>query len=392
MRPARRRAWGNTALIAPLLLFLLAIFLLPVLAMLMRGLTEREIPAVLPQTARLLRHAPRALPDDAVARTFARELVAAHRVGTLSVVANRLNYDIVGSRSMVLDTAKALDHGRRVEALADLRTIDRRWGDTAIWSAVRHAARPVTSFYLWAALDRRVGTDDRVRQVSPNQRVFVDIYARTFEVSAWVTFFCMLLGYPVAYLLATLPARRANLLLIVVLLPFWTSALVRTTAWVVLLQTNGVINRLLQGLDIVDAPLALVYNRLGVYIAMTHILLPFFILPLYGVMRGISPLAVQAAQSLGARPLTAFRKVYLPQTLPGVAAGGAIVFALALGYYITPALVGGGGDQMISSSIAFYVDESLNWGMAAALSLLLLIPLLLVVLAGRAALSSNLAR
>jgi putative spermidine/putrescine transport system permease protein len=168
-----------------------------------------------------------------------------------------------------------------------------------------------------------------------------------------------------------------------VLLPFWTSTLVRTTAWVVLLQTNGVVNNLIQWLGLANGPLPLLYNRMGVYIAMTHVLLPFLILPLYGVMRGIRPEAMRAALSLGAHPAKAFLRVYLPQTLPGVAAGAAIVFALALGYYLTPALVGGGSDQLVGASIAFYTNESLNWGMAAALSLLLLAPLLIVLAMAR---------
>src|SRR3546814_309863 len=144
--------------------------------------------------------------------------------------------------------------------------------------------------------------------VCSSDLVFVDIFLRTFKIASLVALFCALLGYPVAYLLASLPRRIANPLLILVLLPFWTSALVRTAAWAVLLQTNGVVNDLLQYMGLVDAPVQLIYNRLGVYVAMTHVLLPFFILPLYGVMKGIDPTAMRAASSLGAPPLLAFLK------------------------------------------------------------------------------------
>ncbi|MGY4395743.1 putative spermidine/putrescine transport system permease protein [Sphingomonas sp. UYAg733] len=387
--PAARAAkirprWWIVALVAPLLIFLIATFVLPVVMMLSRGVSDPELPQSWPRAAAALRQWDGAgLPSDALARTVAGDIVAAHRAGTLNRVANRLNYDRVGSRSLLYLTSARLAAGLKVDGLSDLAAIDPRWRDRAYWGAMRHAAGPGTSFYLLAALDRRIDADGRLTRVPADQAVFVDILLRTFKISAVVALLCAVLGYPVAYLLASLPDRRANPLLILVLLPFWTSALVRTTAWVVLLQTNGVVNGLLEGIGLIDAPRQLLYNRVGVYIAMTHVLLPFFILPLYGVMKGIQPSAMRAASSLGATPPTAFARVYLPQTLPGLMAGTIIVFTLALGYYLTPALIGGGADQMISGSIAFYTNQSLNWGMAAALSLLLLLPLTLMLFAGR---------
>jgi putative spermidine/putrescine transport system permease protein len=195
---------------------------------------------------------------------------------------------------------------------------------------------------------------------------------------------CLLLGYPVAYQLAALPVRISNLLLILVLLPFWTSLLVRTCAWVVLLQREGVVNDLLTAMNLTTEPLQLIYNRFGVYVAMTHILLPFMVLPLYSVMRGIGPHTMRAAASLGAGPVRAFLRVYLPQTLPGIGAGCLLVFILAIGYYITPALVGGTNDQMVSYFVAFFTNQTINWGMASALgAVLLLASLLLFVLYAR---------
>jgi putative spermidine/putrescine transport system permease protein len=172
--------------------------------------------------------------------------------------------------------------------------------------------------------------------------------------------------------LASLPARTSNMLLVLVLLPFWTSLLVRTSAWIVLLQHEGVINSaLLQG-GMIDAPFELLYRRAAVYAAMTHVLLPFMVLPLYAAMRAIPAAHVRAALSLGATPFTAFWRVYAPQTLPAIGAGVLMVFIQALGYYITPALVGGPDDQMLSYFIAFYASKTINWGMAAALSVALL--------------------
>ena len=183
---------------------------------------------------------------------------------------------------------------------------------------------------------------------------------------------CVILGYPVAYVISAQPPGRAGVLLFLVLLPFWTSLLVRTVAWVVLLQKEGVLNSLFLSLGIVNEPLKMIFNRFAVYVAMVHVLLPFMVLPLYSVMRSIPPSYVRAASSLGARPFTAFWRVYMPQTLPGIGAGCLMVFIQALGYYITPALVGGADDQMISYFIAFYASRTVNWGMAAALSIMLL--------------------
>lgn len=188
----------------------------------------------------------------------------------------------------------------------------------------------------------------------------------------------MLLGYPLAYWLSRQPARRANLLLILVLLPFWTSLIVRTASWIVLLQSGGLINNTLIDLGILEQPLQLVFNRAGVLISMTHILLPFLILPLYAVMKGIDSRYERAAISLGAHPFTAFRRVYLPQTYAGVTAGALLVFIMAIGYYITPALLGGPGDQMLSYFVAYYTNTTINWGMATALGSQLLIIVLLL--------------
>ena len=206
------------------------------------------------------------------------------------------------------------------------------------------------------------------------RQIYTKLFIRTLIISGSVMLLCLLLGYPVAYLLATLPLKYSNLLMIMVLLPFWTSLLVRTTAWIAILQSQGVVNDLLVWIGVTgdESRFSLIYNMTGTIIAMTHILLPFMILPLYSVMKTIPPSYVRAARSLGATPTAAFIKVYMPQTVPGIGAGGLLVFILAIGYYITPALVGGQDGQLISNMIAYHMQKSLNWSLAAALGGLLL--------------------
>jgi len=188
---------------------------------------------------------------------------------------------------------------------------------------------------------------------------------------------CLLLAFPVAHLLAVLPMAKSSLLMILVLLPFWTSLLVRTTSWIALLQEQGIVNDMLVGLGLIgeDGRYAMMYNMTGTIVAMTHVLLPFMILPLYSVMRVIPPSYARAARSLGATSWTTFRRIYLPQTLPGIAAGSLLVFILAVGYYITPALVGGADGQLISNLISFHMTKS-NWSLAAALAAMLLAAIL----------------
>ena len=339
-------------------------FFAPIALLLVRGFTDREVSEAWPTTAAALREwRGTDVPDAPIVDTFVAELVASQRKGTMVAAANRLNHALPGSRTLLMRTAEALAASPSTSSIDELAAIDARWKQPETWAVMRQATGPLTSFYIQAAVDP----------------VFIAVFARTFWISAVVAALCALLGYPVAYLLSSLPERIAHPLLVLVLLPFWTSVLVRTTAWMVLLQDHGLVNGMLLDLGLLNEPLQLIYNRAGVYIALTHVLLPYFVLPLYAVMKRISPVITRAALSLGATPAQAFWRVYFVQTLPGATAGALIVFVLALGYYITPALVGGAGDQMISYFIAFFTNQSLNWGMAAALSVLLLITTLLLL-------------
>jgi putative spermidine/putrescine transport system permease protein len=373
-RAQRLRQLEAVALIAPLFLFLLVFFLLPIAGMLVRSVENPELRATMPETAALIREWDgEALPDERTFATLAAEMRRTYEARTLADAAKRLNYDLEGFRQLMFGTARRLPDAAEGSWRDTLIGIDEAWGERATWAAIQRAAAQITPIYLLAAVDRQFDAGGEVVRVPDQRAIYLDILGRTFWIGLVVTLFCLALGYPLAYKLAQLPPRISNLLMIFVLLPFWTSLLVRTGAWVVLLQREGPINDILQALRLTDAPLQLVYNRLGVYIAMTHILLPFMVLPLYSVMRGIPPEYVRAAASLGARPMVAFWRVYLPQTVPGIAAGCLLVFILAIGYYITPALVGGANDQMVSYFVAFFTNQTVNWGMASALGTVLLI-------------------
>jgi len=202
--------------------------------------------------------------------------------------------------------------------------------------------------------------------------VYLQVLLATFKVSALVTVVCLALGYPLAYLLATRRPRTAQLLIIIVVLPFFTSIIVRTYAWMVLLGRNGIVNQYLMALGLTDKPLLLLYNQGGVVIGMSYVLLPYMVLTVYSVMRSIDPRLVRAAHSLGASRLQAFRRVFLPLSLPGIAGGTLLVFILSLGFFITPALMGGPGDMMIAMLIEREVEITLNWSFASALAVILL--------------------
>lgn len=251
--------------------------------------------------------------------------------------------------------------------------IDEGWVNLENWTTIKRLSPAYTDSYFLAAVDAERGADG-IQMVDENRQIYITLFIRTIFLSLVITFSCILLGYPIAYLLANLPVRTSNLLLILVLLPFWTSLLVRTSAWKVLLQQQGVINDTLVWIGLVgdDGRLALINNMTGTIIAMTHILLPFMILPLFSVMKTISPSYVRAAKSMGATDWTTFWKIYFPNTIPGIGAGSILVFILAIGYYITPELVGGTQGVFISNRIAYHISSSLNWGLAAALGSILL--------------------
>ncbi|MBY4679045.1 ABC transporter permease [Marinobacterium arenosum] len=379
-RAERRNRVKAFLLVLPLLLFVGITFVGPLAEMLHRSVYNPLVADSLPHTIEALDDWDRRqLPGEAAYRALAEELASLHQNRQLAKLASRLNAEQSGMRSLMTKSGRRLARlDPPIDAKAALLKIDRRWAELKYWAAINNLGSRYTLSNYLAALDMRYDAQGDIVAQPENRQIYQSLFAKTLGMSLLITLLCLLLGYPLAHLLATLPERRSNLLMILVLLPFWTSLLVRTSAWIVLLQTEGVINDLLVGLGLIDQRVQMVHNMAGTLIAMTHILLPFMVLPLYSVMKSISPSYMRAARSLGARPGYAFVRVYMPQTLPGVGAGALLTFILSIGFYITPALVGGQSGQMISNFIAYHMQTSLNWGLASALGGLLLAAVLLL--------------
>ena len=375
-RVERRKRMRAIAMTLPLLIFLAVTFLVPLGALLVRAVENPEVAGTLSRTGDALAGWDReAAPPDAAYAALLADLAAIPETAQAGVLARRLNSEVSGARSLIMGTYRALPLGENLsplQAKEKLLAHDPRWAELPYWWAIAKNSSRWTPDYLLASVDLKRDAQGHVVRVGAEEAAFSDILVRTFSISAVVTLICILLGYPLAYWLATLNERRANLMMILVLLPFWTSVLVRIAAWIVLLQTNGLVNRFLMFTGLTGEPVPLLFNRLGVIIAMVHILLPFMILPLYSVMKSVPTNYVRAAVSLGSTPLAAFFRVYVPQTYPGVAAGGLLVFITSIGYYVTPALLGGAADQMLSYYVAQYTNVDVNWGMACALGSVLL--------------------
>ncbi len=373
---ARRRAF---LLVAPLLAFVVLTFIIPIAQMLDRSFHHEGFSANAPAVAAWFEaNPPGTEPDEAAFAALAEDFRAMKANRTAGEAGTRVNYTLPETRSLITKTARGADELAPPYREAFL-AVDAKWADPAVWQAMRSSSRPYTADFYLSAMDFERAADGSIQRVPENKRIYVYLFLKTFATSALITVLCLLLAFPVAHLLATLPMAKANLLMILVLLPFWTSLLVRTTSWIVLLQGQGVLNELFVALGLIDdaGRLKMIYNQTGTIIVMTHVLLPFMILPLYSVMRVIPPSYARAARSLGATSWTTFRRIYLPQTLPGIGAGALLVFILAVGYFITPALVGGADGQLISNLIDFHMKNS-NWSMAAALSAMLLAGVLIL--------------
>lgn len=378
MRMMRTTASG-WLLVLPLLAFIAVTFIGPIALMLARSAYDPELAELMPGTrAGLAGWDGAALPPSAAFEGLSADLERAAEGGMTSRIALRLNREQPGLGALIERTSAALQSGPTTR-LIDL---DQRWRAPELWRTLARQARPFTTTYYLNAFDYRLDADGRIEPQEQSRRIYVDLFLRTLAVAASVTILCALLGYPLAHAMTRSGPRLKLILLFVVMLPFWTSLLVRATAWIVLLQRKGVLNEALvaAGLLADDRRLELIYNLTGTIIVMVHVLLPFFILPVYSVMSGLSGAYVRASASLGARPFYTFWRVYLPLTYPGIASGSVLVFVLSLGYYVTPALVGGRTGQLISNQIAFHMQKSLNWGLAAALGSVLLAIVVLIAL------------
>ena len=378
----RREKLRALALIAPLFFFIVISFLVPIGSMLVNAFYDPDVRDNLPLTvAAIATWDGKELPGEEAFAAFAADMKAAHRSKQSALIGKRLNYEVPTLKSKVTVTARKLDKmdiGPWKEAII---AIDPVWSDVATWATIKRASASYTPFYLLNVMDLKQDTSGSIISVESNRKIYRDILWRTLGISFLVTMLTLVLGYPVAYMLATLPQKKASILMIFVLLPFWTSLLVRTTAWSILLQDGGVVTQFmsvsgitwaLNALGLLQGEPALFKTRFATVLAMTHIQLPFTLLPIYSVMKTISPTYMRAARSLGAKPAYAYWKIYLPQTVPGVAAGCLLTFILCLGFYITPALVGGPTDNMISGFIDSAMNSEGNWGKASALGAVLL--------------------
>jgi len=380
MRKNRIRA---LLLVTPLFLFIMFSFLIPIFNMTMRSVDNWHVGTLLPKTTAALENWDgKDIPDEPVFAALVQDLQAGAKSREIGKVGTRLNYEKSGMRSMITGSARKSKKLKEGPYKDKVLKMHKKWKDLETWTVIKRNTSPYTIGYYLNAVDMKYDKSGEVVRQPENRRIYGKLFMRTFAISLAITLICVVLAYPISYLLATLPLRYSNLLMIFVLLPFWTSLLVRTTAWIAMLQSQGVLNDLFVFFGLVDDAdrLQLIHNLTGTIIAMTHILLPFMVLPLYSVMKTIPPSYMRAALSLGANPLVAFVRVYMPQTLSGIGAGSILVFILSIGYYITPALVGGTDGTLISNQIAYHMQSSLNWGLAGALGALLLASVLALYL------------
>lgn len=382
-RELRRRKTLAFLFVMPLLVFLFFAFVAPIASMLFRSVHQPTVADLIPDTLALMEDwAGQDLPPDEVMNQFALDLKRMANDRTSGRLAGEVNRSLPGASSVIQSTA------RRVRSVDDailseqggqaLIKANKQWNDIELWRNIQSTGQPYSMNQYLTALDLQKSPIDESIEARDGPKIYIDLYTKTLRMALIITLLTILMGYPLSYFLAGLPDKSANLLIVFVLLPFWTSLLVRTTSWIALLQTNGVINSFLMGIGVTSEPFEMLYTEFSTIVAMTHILLPFMILPLYSVMRGIDPSYFRAAMSMGARPLQAFLRIYLPMSLPGLSAGALLVFIISVGYYITPALVGGTEGQMISNLIAFHMQQSNNWGLAAALGSILLALILLL--------------
>ena len=352
-------------------------FFVPIVDMLFRSVENSIVSEILPRSTTLLADwgaTGNELPSEAVFAAMVEDIKEGRKNRTITRVGQRLNYEAPGMSSLFRSSgrkAKRIKSGPYKPALIKSH---KKWGDVETWKLIKQFSPAYTDGYFLAAVDAKRQVDGTLKRVDEDARIYIELFWRTLKLSLIITVMTLILGFPIAYLMAILPTRTSNLLLIFVLLPFWTSLLVRTTAWIALLQQQGVINEFLvfSGLVDTDNRPQMIHNQFGSIVSMTHILLPFMILPLFSVMKTIPKSYVRAAVSLGAHPWLAFWKIYFPNTVPGIGAGAILVFILAIGYYITPELVGGTEGTFISNRIAYHISGSLNWGLAASLGVILL--------------------
>ncbi|MBL8708865.1 MAG: ABC transporter permease [Rhodospirillaceae bacterium] len=382
-RPAFSRLLANRdlrlfLLVLPLLAFVVVTVVVPVAQFLYRAVDNDLLAENLPLTAASLASwAPdQGVPGEASFRALAHDIHNAREAGTLGQVAQALNQQITGVRNSFIKAALLVDEPDGVTPEELMQAIP-ALGETPLWALLQSAGSRWTDFYLLQSIDLERNAGGEIINVSADRAIFREIIWRTVVISVNVTLICILLSLPVAHVLANARAPWSNLLLALVLFPLWTSLLVRTVSWIIILQGEGPVNATLLFLGIVDEPLRLVYTRGSLYIAMVQVLLPLMILSILSVLLKLPKELLRAATSLGANWWQGYWRVLLPLLSPGILTGSAIVFVFALGYYITPTLIGGPRDQMLSSYVAQFTNKTLNWGLAGALAVQLMALLLI---------------
>jgi len=362
-------------LVAPLLLFLIITYIFPIGDMLMRSIDDRMVTNMLPKTFKAMEDWDgKELPPEKVFEAFYFDYKLLVEEKTFGKLATQLNYEKNGFKSILKKLKRKMKKFEEGNYKEQIMSVHKRWANVEYWRAIQRRSASFTNAKYLKGIDMYENEDGKIVNVPEDRQIHRVLWLRTLEVAFFVTLLCFLMAYPIAHLLATLPMKYSNLLMICVLLPFWTSLLVRTASWMILLQQQGVVNDFFVFIGLVadDARPEMMYNKTGTYVAMTQILLPFMVLPLYSVMKTISPSLMRAGKSLGGTPFVAFWKVYFPLTIPGIGAGCLLVFILAIGYYITPALVGGASGTLISNQIAFHMKSTLDWSFASAMGLMLL--------------------
>lgn len=367
-------------LVAPLAIFVSIFFIWPLATVFKQAISDPVMTINFPLTnEEIVKWDKVSKPPRSLEIAFMKDLQRITDNQVRGEVIRKLNSQQAGFRTLMSNTVNAVD---KIDPAStdypEMTAIDKRWAQPLYWNAVARALPVYTDQYLLSAIDMERDKNGSIHMVDASQSANMSIMARTLIISLLVTLLCIIIGLPYAMIMASVSTWKRQILLAAVLLPLWTSLLVRTSAWYVILQDSGLINTILMNLNLIDSPLHLLFNRTGVVIAMVHVLLPLMVLPIYGVLLSIPKNLMPAAASLGAHPIRAFLRVLLPLSLRGVAAGGLLVFISAIGYYITPALIGGPSDQMLSSIIAFYALNSANWGMASALGAVLLVATLIL--------------
>ena len=368
-------------LVAPLLLFLIITYVFPIGDMLLRSVDDKMVTEMLPKTFKAMeKWDGHELPEEEVFEAFYHDYKLLVENKTFGKLATQLNYEKNGFTSILKILQRKIKRFEEGNYKEQIMAVHKRWADVEYWRALKRRAPSYTFSKYLKGVDMYKNEDGKIVSVPENRQIHKVLWVRTIEVAFFVTVFCFLMAYPIAHLLATLPMKYSNLLMICVLLPFWTSLLVRTASWMILLQQQGIVNDFFVWIGLVsdDNRPEMMYNKLGTYVAMTQILLPFMVLPLNSVMKTISPSLMRAGKSLGGTPFVAFWKVYFPLTIPGIGAGCLLVFILAIGYYITPALVGGASGTLISNQIAYHMKSTLDWSFASAMGLMLLSGVLVI--------------